>query len=179
VLRLATDDFDPEELARIAAGLGADVPSQLAPRFALVGGAGERVTPLPDPDPFWVVLVPDREGLSTAAVYAEADRLGVGRSGEELERLRGDLLGLAAAGDSPLAYADGLENDLAAAALSLRPSIGEAIAALEEAGAEPARVTGSGPTAFGLFRDRAAAEDAAARLGPRREAIVSASGMMR
>ena len=39
VLRLAAGELD--ELPRIAAGLGADVPSQLDPRFALVGGAGE------------------------------------------------------------------------------------------------------------------------------------------
>ena len=51
VLRLAADAFEPEELAAIAASLGADVPSQIDPRFALVGGAGEQVTPLPEPSP--------------------------------------------------------------------------------------------------------------------------------
>ncbi|MGZ8672717.1 MAG: 4-(cytidine 5'-diphospho)-2-C-methyl-D-erythritol kinase, partial [Solirubrobacterales bacterium] len=151
VLRLAAGDLDAEVLGRIAAGIGSDVPSQLQPRFSLVGGAGERVTPLPDPDPFWVVLIPDRGGLSTAAVYGEADRLGAARRAEELERRRGELLGAAAAGESPLEYGGGLVNDLAPAALSLRPSIGGALAALEGAGAAIARVTGSGPTAFGLF----------------------------
>jgi 4-diphosphocytidyl-2C-methyl-D-erythritol kinase len=38
---------------------------------------------------------------------------------------------------------------------------------LRDAGAEVALVTGSGPTAFGLFADVAAADAAAARLGPR------------
>ena len=47
VLRLAGEQVDG--LAELAAGLGADVPSQLDPAFALVGGAGERIEPLPSP----------------------------------------------------------------------------------------------------------------------------------
>ena len=47
VLRLAAGELD--DLPRIAAGLGADVPSQLDPRFALVGGTGETVEPLQAP----------------------------------------------------------------------------------------------------------------------------------
>lgn len=179
VLRLAGERFEPEELATIAAGLGADVPSQLDPRFALVGGAGERVTPLPPPDSFSVVLLPDPAGLATADVFAEADRLGLARGAAELERLRGDLLGATVAGASPLDYPELLVNDLATAARSLHPSIGDAMEELQAAGAELALVSGSGPTAFGLFREPAAAEAAAKRLRKGRQAIVAGSGMMR
>ena len=76
-------------LEEIAAGLGADVPSQLRPGFALVGGAGERVEPLPAPAEFGVVLIAAAEGLATADVYAEADRLGLGRIGRGAEPGRG------------------------------------------------------------------------------------------
>ena len=63
----------------------------------------------------------------------------------------------------------------AEAALSLRPEIAAALSALEEAGAEVALVTGSGPTAFGLFEDIAAADRAADALPPRyANAIVAA-----
>lgn len=179
VLRLAAGDLEPERLHEIATGLGADVPSQLEPRFALVGGAGERVVPLPAPDPFWAVLLPDRAGLSTADVFAEADRLGLARGEDALRRLRGELLGAAAAGASPLDYPALLVNDLTAAAVSLRPSVEEALAALRAAGAEHALMTGSGPTAIGLFRGEAAALGAADRLAPDREAIVARSGTMR
>jgi 4-diphosphocytidyl-2-C-methyl-D-erythritol kinase len=55
-------------------------------------------------------------------------------------------------------------NDLQAAAISLRPEIEEALRALEEAGAAHAMVTGSGPTAFGLFPSADAAAAAAAEL---------------
>ena len=66
-------------------------------------------------------------------------------------------------------------NDLQEAALSLRPEIGEALGALGEAGAEAALVTGSGPTAVGIFEDIVAADRAAGELPPRwANAIVSA-----
>jgi 4-diphosphocytidyl-2-C-methyl-D-erythritol kinase len=113
------------------------------------------------------VLIPDELGLSTAEVYAEADRLGLGRDGAELEEVAARLRAAAAEGASPLDYRELLVNDLQHAALSLRPEIAEVLATLEQAGAAVALVTGSGPTAFGLFEDIAAADRAAAGLPPR------------
>ncbi len=77
VLRLARGEVG--DLAALAAEIGADVPSQLEPALALVGGAGERVERLPEPAPHAVVLLPGGGGLGTAEVFAEADRLGLGR----------------------------------------------------------------------------------------------------
>ena len=162
VLRLAAGEVD--DLSALAAEIGADVPSQLVPSLALVEGAGERVERLPDPVPHAVVLLPGGGGLSTAEVFAEADRLGLGRDAAELGGLAARLRAVAGAGASPLAYADLLANDLEPAARSLCPEIGDALDALREAGAPVALLTGSGPTAFGLFADLAAARDAAARL---------------
>lgn len=179
VLRLAREP-DPAagwipDLAEVASGLGADVPSQLAPALSLVRGAGERVERLPDPAAHAVVLLPGGGGLGTAAVFAEADRLGLGREQAELDSLAARLREAAGAGGSPLDYAELLANDLEPAARALRPDIGAALDALREAGAPLALLTGSGPTAFGLFADLAAAEDAAAQLG-RDDAIVCEAG---
>jgi 4-diphosphocytidyl-2-C-methyl-D-erythritol kinase len=158
----------------LAAGLGADVPSQLDPELALVGGWGEVVEPLPPPREFAVVLVPG-DGLATAEVYAEADRLGLGRDAAELKALGEKLRAAAAAGASPLDYAELLVNDLGEAALSLRPETAGTLEALADAGALKALVTGSGPTAFGLFENIAAADRAANVLPPRyANAIVAA-----
>jgi 4-diphosphocytidyl-2C-methyl-D-erythritol kinase len=55
-----------------------------------------------------------------------------------------------------------MENDLEAAALSLRPELARTLALLEEAGALAARISGSGPTVFGVFAARAEADTAAA-----------------
>jgi 4-diphosphocytidyl-2-C-methyl-D-erythritol kinase len=165
LLRLAGDDVDG--VAELAAQLGADVPSQLDPAFALVGGAGGLVEPLPPPSEFAAVLVPAEEGLRTADVYAEADRLGLGRDRDALDAIAAKLRSAAGGGGSPLDYAELLVNDLWEAAVSLRPEIRAALAALEEAGALVALITGSGPTAFGLFEDIAAADRAATALPPR------------
>jgi 4-diphosphocytidyl-2-C-methyl-D-erythritol kinase len=174
VLRLAAGEV--ADLEELAAELGADVPSQLDPALALVRGAGERIARLPDPEPHAVVLLPGGGGLSTAEVFAEADRLGLGgRGAEELEALAQRLLTAAGAGASPLDYAELLENDLEPAARALRPDIDEALGALREAGAPLALLTGTGPTAFGLFADLAAARAAAAAID-RDDAIVCEAG---
>ncbi len=178
VLRLARGEI--AELEQLAAGLGADVPSQLEPTFALVGGAGERIEPLSTPGEFAVVLIDDDEGLSTGDVYAQAESLGLARAPRELDRIASRLRAAAADGVSPLDYLDLLVNDLEQAAVSLRPRIAEALTALEEVGAARAMVTGSGPTAFGIFRDIAAADAAASTLAPRyANAIVSAPRRLR
>lgn len=174
VLRLAAGEAGG--LAEIAAALGADVPSQLRPALALVGGAGERVEPLPAPVPHAALLLPGGGGLSTAAVFAEADRLGLGRDPGELAELAARLRVAAGAGESPLAYAELLVNDLEPAARALRPEIGAALERLREAGAALAILSGSGPTAVGLFADLAAARSAGERLGDP-EAIVCEAGL--
>jgi len=173
ILRLAAGEVT--DLEQIAAALGADVPSQLRPALALVRGAGERIEPLPKPKPHAVVLLPGGGGLATAAVFAEADRLGLGRADEELEELARRLRAAAGAGASPLAFRELLVNDLEPAARSLRPDIGDALDALRGAGATHALLTGSGPTAFGLFDTLAAAHEAADALD-RDDAIVCEAG---
>jgi 4-diphosphocytidyl-2-C-methyl-D-erythritol kinase len=165
VLRLARGEVDGVE--EIAAELGADVPSQIHPTLAVMRGAGERTEELPRPGEFGVVLIPADDGLPTADVYAEADRLRLGRPPEELDELASRIADRAGSGRSPLEYPELLANDLEHAALSLRPEIREALDALRDAGAAAALVTGSGPTAYGLFEDLAAADRAATMLPPR------------
>ena len=173
VLRLAAGEV--EDLSGIAARLGADVPSQLRPALALVRGAGELVEPLPAPPTHAALLLPDGGGLSTASVFAEADRLGLGRPPEELDEIAVALRRAVGAGASPLTYAELLVNDLEVPARSLRPAIGDALDALREAGAPLALLSGSGPTAVGLFADLASAS-AAAETIDRDDAIVCEVG---
>jgi 4-diphosphocytidyl-2-C-methyl-D-erythritol kinase len=162
VLRLARGQV--EGLRSLAARIGADVPSQLQPRACLVAGAGEVIEPVPPPAEHGVVLIPQGEGLATADVYAEADRLGSPRGDSELEAIRRRLRDAVDEGGSPLDYREHLVNDLQPAAISLRPTIEDALRALEEAGAAHAMVTGSGPTAFGLYPTADEAVAAAERL---------------
>ncbi len=160
VNRLAGEPLDPDGLRALAAELGSDVPSQVEPGHALVSGAGERVEPVELP-PLAALLVPDPAGLSTASAYAELDALGGGRVPLELEPLRALVRGAAV---DPVRLADALENDLEPAALSLRPELRGRLDVLMAAGALGAAVSGSGPTCFGLFADRGAADEAAAAI---------------
>jgi 4-diphosphocytidyl-2-C-methyl-D-erythritol kinase len=171
VLRLAMGEV--EGLRSIAARIGADVPSQLQPRPCLVAGAGEVIEPAPPPGEHAVVLIPQAEGLATAAVYAEADQLGSPRGDAELEAIRRRLRDAVDEGGSPLDYREHLVNDLQAAAISLRPEIEDALGALEEAGAAHAMVTGSGPTAFGLYPTSDQAATAAAELSGRFSDVIA------
>ena len=159
--RIAGDRLDGAALRELGAGIGADVPSQVEPRHALVTGAGEHVEPI-ELGPLHVVLVPAAAGLSTAEVYAEADRIPTTR-----ERLDPDAV-RALAGRPAAELAAALENDLEPAALSLRPELEETLAAVRGSGALAARVTGSGPTVFGVYADAIAAAAAGERLAAAR-----------
>ena len=176
-LPLSGNKWPGPDLAAVAAELGADVPSQLDPALALVQGAGERVERLPAPASHSVLLLPAGGGLSTADVFAEADRLGLGRGEAELDGLASRLRQAAGGGASPLEYPDLLVNDLEPAARSLRPEIGAALDALRAAGAPLAFMSGSGPTAVGLFPTLSEAKSAAAQID-RDDAIACEAGQL-
>jgi 4-diphosphocytidyl-2-C-methyl-D-erythritol kinase len=163
------------ELAHeVAAVLGADVPSQLAPGPALGIGAGEVLSAVPPRGQLAFVILPSSEQLSTPAVFAEADRLGLARSAASLAECREGLRAALAAG--PELPAELLVNDLEPAARSLCPSIAGALDLAREMGADAALVCGSGPTVAGVFWGAdapARAEVAAAGAEERRTAALA------
>ena len=169
---------DRRLLHELAAALGADVPAQLLPGRWLATAAGEQLEALPDPSPeLGVLVLPLAAELSTAAVYAEADRLRLARERPALDARRRELQRALALGAPIPADPALLENDLQAAALSLCPAIGSALQEAREAGAEHVVVSGSGPTVVGLFaRANAAAraQRAAAGLAGRSPAAACA-----
>jgi 4-diphosphocytidyl-2-C-methyl-D-erythritol kinase len=149
-------------LREIGAELGADVAAQVRPRRYLATGAGERLTPLPPPAPYGVLVLASHVELSTADVYRELDRQGLPRDAADLAtRLREVST---AAGDLPDEL---IVNDLEPAARALCPEIDEALAAARGVGAHHALVCGSGPTVIGLFGDLRGPRGAAARLSER------------
>src|SRR6202042_1134558 len=140
----------PEVVAEIAAGLGSDVPSQLDPGPSLGIGAGEVVRAVPDLNTHAIVVVPQPFALSTADVYREADRLGLGRSDDELARRQLELESFLAVAGSILPPELAV-NDLERASTSLRPEVAAAMRAVSETGATYVLVCGSGPTVIGVF----------------------------
>jgi len=145
----------PNRLAEIALKLGADVPFFLNPVPARVGGIGERITPLGwKPDFAFLVAVPPIE-VSTAEIFRglKPDNWsGIAPEGDVRRILTGEI--------APAL----LVNDLASAAISRWPRIGEALTMIEKSGALAASMTGSGSAVFGIFATAAKAQEAAALL---------------
>lgn len=151
-----------DELLAICAELGSDVPFSLVGGAALGTGRGERLTPIEVGGTFhWVFAVADG-GLSTPAVYGEFDRLTAGTDVPAPEASP-ELLDALRTGD-PTALAGALSNDLQPAALSLRPSLADTLAAGTAAGALAALVSGSGPTTAFLTADAESARKVAESL---------------
>jgi 4-diphosphocytidyl-2-C-methyl-D-erythritol kinase len=161
----AAGNHDDSALAELAAGLGADVPGQLRPGLTLGTGAGDVVEPAATRADHGVLIVPSAATLSTPAVYAEADRLGLARSPDELAaKLAAVREALAAGPEWPPELT---VNDLEPAARSLCPEIADTLQAVAAAGADRAFVAGSGPTVVGWFdgaEGAGAAAEAAASL---------------
>jgi 4-diphosphocytidyl-2-C-methyl-D-erythritol kinase len=143
---------DQQLLHELGAQLGADVPAQISPGRWLATGAGEQLHELPPArTSFGVLVLPLHAQLSTAAVYAEADRLGLARTARELAELQSQMRSALEHGAPLPAAIELLHNDLQRAAVSLCPAIAEALAQVRKAGGDPALVSGSGPTVLGLF----------------------------
>jgi 4-diphosphocytidyl-2-C-methyl-D-erythritol kinase len=149
---LQTSDAD---LLSIGGQLGSDVPFALVGGTALGGGRGELVTPMLDEATRWWVVVPARTGLSTPVVYRRFDELSPDAPDEV--HVREDLLAALQQPDNRVLAAT-LHNDLAAAAIDLRPELGELIEAGERAGALRGIISGSGPTVLLLCADRSSAD---------------------
>jgi 4-diphosphocytidyl-2-C-methyl-D-erythritol kinase len=141
-------DLPPARLALLAAELGSDVPFFLVGGRARGTGRGERVQPLPDVPPVPLLLVFPPFGMPTPAVFEALGAPGLTGAGG------GDIF----TGPVPGVFPD--RNDLEPAAESLRPELASLRRALSRSGAETARLSGSGSTLFGVFRDLEGARQA-------------------
>ena len=158
--RRASGLGDDALLHALAFGLGADVPSQVRPRRLLGTGAGERLEPLPPAAPSPTACSSCRATRSSpprtssarptgSAVAREPDALAAARDAVRAGRI------------PPRQRPRGRRRARCC------PSVGDALAAVRDAGAEHAMVSGSGPTVVGLFPTPAAAAHAAERLAAR------------
>ncbi len=147
------------KLLELAATLGSDVSFFLydAP-FAVGRGRGEMCEPLAEAITLFHVLVVPEARLSTKDMYTgtQFDLTAPKPSIRMVEHaLRNGSLG---------ELAKGLWNDLEPEAIRRCPAISLIQLQLQQRGCLAARVSGSGPSVFGLCRDAAHAEEVAARL---------------
>ncbi|MCI9311492.1 MAG: 4-(cytidine 5'-diphospho)-2-C-methyl-D-erythritol kinase [Lawsonibacter sp.] len=151
--------LSPQAVAGIGALVGSDVPYCVMGGTALAEGRGEVLTPLPPLPKCWVVLCKPEFSISTPALFAKIDSVRL--------RCRPDTQGAIAALEA---------GDLHGAARRMynvfedalperqRARVNDIKNALIQCGALGASMSGTGPTAFGLFDDKALAQEAQERL---------------
>jgi 4-diphosphocytidyl-2-C-methyl-D-erythritol kinase len=149
-------ELAPDDVARLAARLGSDVPFFLAGGPALVEGRGERVAPLSglrgSPG---VLLVTPAVAISTTDVFAAFTALGgIGDGSVRMtsEHLAAELRsGLSAADLVVRAGVLAVANDLLPAASALVPGLVPFRRALSRLVRCPIGLSGSGPTLWALY----------------------------
>ncbi len=152
-------DIGSPALARLAFGLGADVPACLARRPVYVEGAGEIVAPGPSLPPLWACLVNPRVETPTGPIFRAFDGANPTPPPPALDRRRSF-----ADPGALQAYLAAARNDLEPHAVSRQSVIGVARDFLADCeGCLIARMSGSGATVYGLFAAAAPAEEAQAR----------------
>lgn len=146
-------EFPDGRLMQIGVTLGADVPFFIFREAALAEGIGEKLTPMPAMPAAWVLLVNPGVHVSTAWVYRSlqlTNREPLAKL-PELFRSVEDICSI-------------FSNDLESVTIPAFPVIAEIKETMLREGAVGAMMSGSGPTVFGLFRDRESAERARAVL---------------
>lgn len=148
-------EADEKTLFELGASIGADVPFCMRGGVQRAEGIGEVLTPLRGMKLYFVVAKP-KEGVSTKKLFSLL----------KLPRVMPETtacIKALAVGDR-IALAPLLFNALEEPAVELVPEIGRVKAALLEAGAMAASMTGSGSAVFGLFETRELAETALPKL---------------
>lgn len=147
--------YSLKELQALGVGLGADIPYCLAGGTMLSEGIGEILTPLPAPPAAHLVIAKPDINVSTAFVYGNlhADRLAwhPDIDGMIVALQKGDLDGIT----------DRLGNVLETVTVKAHPVIEQIRELLRKQGAENALMSGSGPTVFGIFKEKETAARAA------------------
>lgn len=133
-----------EELQRLGAELGSDVPFCVTGGTAIARGRGEKLEMIENPPQCWVVLAKPPINVSTADVYG---RLRVQHI-QEHPSLAGMLQAIQ--GQDFHALCESLGNVLEDVTLPMHPQVQQLKEAMEKLGAEGVLMSGSGPTVFCL-----------------------------
>lgn len=157
-------------LCEIGAKIGSDIPFCILGGTALAYGRGEQLKRLPPLPKVYLVLVKPPINISTPKIYGEYDRCEVAQRPETdrlIEQIKAkDVDGVAA----------GMVNVLEPVCESFEPRISDIRKQLLDCGAIGARMSGSGPTVFGIFKTYEEAVAAAERMrGNGDEVIVTST----
>ena len=137
--------------------LGADVPLCLQSEPARVTGIGDKVTPVHNLPPLDAVLVNPRLPVLTAEVFK--------RLRHKVNRPMPDVIPAFETSAELIDWLRGMRNDLQEPAIEAESVIQQVFETLEKTpGCQMARMSGSGGTCFGIYKDAETAGSAAGRL---------------
>ncbi len=156
-------DVTDGELMDAAVKIGADVPYCVMGGTALAEGIGERLTALKAVPEMTLLVAKPGIGVSTKEVYPKLDATRL--------RRHPDIDGMVAAikEGNLRGVVERMENVLENVTIPAHPVIATIKQRMLELGAHNSLMSGSGPTVFGVFPDRACAEHACEQL--RREEL--------
>lgn len=152
--RLFRLGLSQEELMERGVSLGADVPYCVMRGTALAEGIGEDLSALMPMPKCYVLIAKPPISVSTKMVYEALDAKEI----VEHPDIDGVLEGLSKQDLTKVASSMG--NVLESVTIEKYPIIADIKAAMKEAGALNAMMSGSGPTVFGIFDDRKTAKEA-------------------
>ena len=132
--------------------IGADLPICYHHKAAFCSGIGEIIQPIENFPKLYLVLVNPRKPLLTASVFKNNHQINT--PAIMMPNSFTDL-------NSMLEFLLPLKNDLTQAAIGLMPEIKSILELISsQAGCSFSQMSGSGPTCFGVFNNRQAAEQA-------------------
>lgn len=147
--------YSAEALRELGVRLGADIPYCITGGTMLSEGIGEVLTPLSAPPECYLTVAKPNIDVSTAFVYQNlhADSLPFHPDIDGMVKAlaAGDLKGIT----------DRMENVLETVTVPMYPVIDRIKRRMRMLGAENALMSGSGPTVFGIYKERKTAEKAA------------------
>ena len=156
--RLFSLGLTEKELMERGVTLGADVPYCILRGTVLAEGIGEILTPLPPMPRCQILLAKPPVNVSTRMVYEKLDACQIVNHPD----IDGLIRGLQ---DQDLGkVASSMGNVLEEVTIGEYPVIDGIKRIMRESGALNAMMSGSGPTVFGIYADRAKARAAAARI---------------
>ena len=141
--KICSLNLKKNELMKLGAKIGADVPFFIFGNNALASGIGDKLKALQNLPKINLVLIKPQFELSTKMVYENLNlRLTRGKNNYSIPRFLtlGDII-------------RELHNDLESVSLKMHPELTDLKQMLLRHGALGALMSGSGPTVFGIFRD--------------------------
>lgn len=152
--RLFSLGMSLDDMQKLGVKIGADIPYCIVGGTALSEGIGEVLSPLPAPPEAYLLIAKPDIDVSTKFVYENlhADTLAYHPDVDGMAKAlyAGDLKGIT----------DRMGNVLETVTEKAYPVITEIKVLMKDKGAENALMSGSGPTVFGIYKEKERAEEA-------------------